>query len=355
MSFESIFKTIQKGSKNDPHSTVKLSSDPTLRSSVPYGVPSGIPRLDISIGRPGLPAGRIVEFFGFEMCGKTTAALHALYQAQRKGGGGMFIDAECSWDEERAMDIGIDPDRNLIISDVDTIEATFRQIDFALDGLIESEFNKPFVIVVDSVTAVTSEDEKNKDIGATARVGEDARVIRQNMRKIMSKIAESKACVIFINHAVSTIAATPYAKQSKSSGGHAIKFFATLRCEFKNAGQLKDENDKSVRKGQKINISIEKLKKSRLERPEIKEVLLMNENGFDLTEELLQGAILSGFVGHPKGSRTYSIESLGREFPKADWPSIVDELGGPDIAYDTLIEWSLKNNVLNSWGGVEYE
>ena len=127
--FEDVYKHLKKSTKEDPHSRIFKAGDIKISGNVPYGILSGIPRLDFSLGRPGLPVGRVIEYFGFEMSGKTTAALHALAQAQRCGGGGLYIDAEYSWDEDRAIDIGIDPYTNFILSQVDTIEGIFRVLD----------------------------------------------------------------------------------------------------------------------------------------------------------------------------------------------------------------------------------
>jgi len=299
MSFDGILKNVQKAAKEDPHSRAYKAGDIEITSGVPYGILSGIPRLDLNIGRPGLPAGKVVEFYGFEMCGKTTAALHVLAQAQKAGGGGMYIDAEYSWDEDRAIDLGIDPDVNFMLSEVDTIEATFRQMDAAIQSVMDTDFG-PFVIIVDSITGVCNEHELGKEYGEVARVGEDARAIRNGMRKIMKDISKSNVLVIFINHAISKIGAMQYAKQSDSSGGKAIKFYATLRCNFNSAGNIQTEKD-SVKKqkkrlGQKVNIKIDKLKKSRLEFPEIKEVALMGVNGFDLEMELFEAGKESGLI-----------------------------------------------------------
>ena len=343
---------MNKAAKDDPHAKVHKSGDITLGSKIPYGILSGIPRLDLSIGKPGIPAGRVIEFFGFEMSGKTTAALHTLAQAQLMGGGGIYIDAEYSWDEDRAADIGVDPNKNFAVVEVETIEGIFRQLEASITGLQESDFDKPFVIIVDSITGVTTEHEKGKEFGSEARVGQDARVIRHGMRKIMPDLAKSNACVIFINHAVAKIAASPYAKQSDSSGGHAIKFFSTLRCEFRNSGQIKEGE---LRAGQKINIRIEKLKKSRLDKPDIKDVSLLVDTGFDLTTELLKASIQAGWVKRPN-TKTYAIEYPEEtQFPKVDWPGIVQGYGGPQKVYKFLMDWSLENDIIKPWSSEGYE
>jgi len=350
MSFDTIFKKLSDSAKKDPHSNAYRPGDISIPSEVPYGIPSGIPRLDVSIGRTGLPAGRVIEYFGFEKTGKTTAALHALAQAQCMGGGGLFIDGEQSWDEDRATEIGIDPNKNLALSSVDTIESIFRQMDAGIKGYMESGLSVPFVIIVDSITGVTSELEKEKEYGSTARVGEDARVIRSGMRKIVPDIAKSKVCVIFINHAVAKIAATAFAKQSDSSGGHAIKFFSSLRCNFANAGKIMSP-DKSEMLGQKVNIQIEKLKKSKLRFPVIKEISLLNDSGFDLSLELLEAGIQVGMITK-KNNLVFSMED--REFTRKDWPQVIEDWGGAQKAYEEFLVWLKNKDIIREWGDKIY-
>jgi recombination protein RecA len=264
------------------------------------------------------------------------------------GGGGYFIDTEFSYDEERARDVGIDPDVNFAVGEAKTIEGIFRNLDAALDGLIESDFNKPFIIVIDSITAVETEHNKALEIGAESRVGEDARRIRSGLRKLNDKIAQSKACVIFINHAISTIAASKFAKQSASAGGHAIKFFATLRLQFTEGSDVKD-GDKRI--GQNIYLRIEKLKNSKLEFPKF-ELILSNDVGFNIEDSLLEVMEEIGLVIHAKGSKSYTLTTTDQEFGKADWSNVVTGLGGVDKAYDLFIESALKNGHMKPWSTI---
>lgn len=351
MSFDAIFKALSKD--KDPDSSVHKAGDLKIGSMIPFGIPSGIPRLDLSLGRPGLPAGRVVEYFGFEGSGKTTAALSCLAQAQRMGGGGLYIDSENSWDEFRAEQIGVDVDKNLMIGQVNTIEGIFRKIDTCIDSLIEESFDKPFVIIVDSITGVSTEFEREKkSFGEDPRVGQDARVIRQGMRRIMPEVAKSKACLIFVNHAISKIASGPYQKQSMSSGGHAIKFFASVRCEFVNSGTIKSD-DKEQRLGQKVTINIEKLKLSRLLYPSIKEVNLLNDTGFDLTTELLSGGILSGLIRHEDKAKSYYLYET--EFAKDDWEQVVADNGGPQKLYEAFLGQAIEKGIIRPWDISKYE
>jgi recombination protein RecA len=343
MSFDKIFTHIQKTIEKDPNARIRKSGDINISSRIPFGIPSGIPEFDLRLGRPGLPAGRIIEYYGFEFSGKTTAAIQAIAQAQRMGGAGYFIDTEFAYDEGRFQELGVDTDVNFAVGEAQTIEGIFRNIEAALDGLIKSGFNKSFVIVVDSVTAVETEHNKSIEIGAESRVGEDARRIRSALRKLNSKIAESKACIIFINHAISTIATNKFAKQSASAGGHAIKFFATVRLQFTEGSDVRD-GEKRI--GKNIFLRIEKLKNSKLEFPKF-EVVLSNDTGFDVESSLLAAMIEVGLVTHEKGSKSYMLGD--QEFPKADWPNMIAKLGGVGKAYDYFLEWAIKNGKMKPW------
>jgi len=237
-SFEDIIKEVQSRLSKDPSAKLYKSGDVGLISRAPYGILTGIPELDFSLGRPGLPAGKVIEYFGFEMSGKTTAALHAIAQAQRKGGGAVFIDTEMSWDEDRSISCGINPDVNLSLIEADTIEGIFRGLESTLKGLESAKWNAPFVAVVDSITGVQSQRGKDTEIGEEPRIGEDARVIRHGLRRLASEFGKRNMTVIFINHSIANIASTPFAKKSNSSGGHAIKFMSSVRVEFQAGSSI---------------------------------------------------------------------------------------------------------------------
>lgn len=350
MAFDDILKALNKQATKDPHMRVYQAGDITMGSHIPFGVPSGIPRLDLHLGKPGLPAGKVIEYFGFERTGKTTAALHAIAQAQRMGGSGVFIDAERAFSRDRALEIGLDPDNNFLPLEADTIESMFRTLDTVIKANLDSGDNKPVVIVVDSVTAVVSENELKKDIGEIQRVGSDAVTIRYNMRKIMKDIAASKVIVIFINHAISNITANKYAKQSTSAGGHAIKFFASLRCEFKNSGKIKGTGDSELA-GQKINISIEKSKLGDVPNPLIKDISLFGKNGFDLATELFEAGKESDWLKGPN-VQTYTLRLPDVEpmdFKSKDWPWVVENHGKAFKLYRLWREWCKENGKITSW------
>lgn len=347
-SFDNIFKAVSKATEKDPLASTHRAGDITIKSHIPWGVLTGIPELDLNLGRPGWPAGRCVELFGFEHCGKTTMAYHAIAQAQRAGGGAWFIDTEKSWDEDRAAQCGVNVDVNFGIGDADSIDAAFRLVQNILIARKDDYDGRPFVIVIDSITGVATEVMKKKTIGEEERVGQDARTIRGGMRRIGPDVAETNTNLFMVNHATSLIAKTQYQKQSDSSGGHAIKLAATVRCGMSHSGWIVDENDKEVRLGQKIAIKVEKLKGSRLDRPKVKETLLLNTIGFDTMTSLLKAGCTSGWVDHKKGSKDYAFGDVS--FPKGDWPVIVSDMGGVDKAYANFIEWCMAEGHMSPWG-----
>jgi len=355
-SFDDIFQAVEKKIKDDPFSRQYKAGDFAISSHIPFSILSSIPELDYNISRPGWPAGRVVELFGYEHCGKTTLGYHAIAEAQRMGGGGYFIDTEKSWDDRRATECGVNPDVRFSVMDCDSIEAAFRSIDSIIDARIDNNDGKPFVIVVDSVTGTATEFMKSHELGKEERVGQDARAIRGGMRRIMAKLAQSKINLIMINHAISTIPKFKFAKQSEAAGGHAIKLFATVRVNLAPLGWITTgEGDKKHRIGQKIMMKVEKLKNSSMSEPVIKEINLYNTHGFDTLGNLLEAGCRSGWIGHKKGSRTYTIADLAGDedtsFSKEDWENVVNERGGLHKAYREFISWCMEQGVMENWGG----
>lgn len=348
--FDSIFKHVQKSVKKDGLASVHKAGDITIASHIPFAIRTGIPELDYNINRPGWPAGRVVELFGFEHCGKTTLALHALAESQRMGGGGYFIDTEKSWDERRARQVGLDPDLQFAIADADSIEAVFRLILHLIEGRLEHNDGKPFVIVVDSVTGTSTEFMKRHEMGKEERVGQDARTIRGGMRRIMADLAKSNITLIMINHAISTIPKFQFAKQSEAAGGHAIKLFATVRVNLASTGWITEgpKDGPKTRVGQKVMIKVEKLKGSAMTQAQIKEIALLNSTGFDTEGNLLDAGCNAGWIDHKFQSKEYRLND--DVFPRSDWPAMVQQLGGIDAAYDIFLGWCQENGTMDTWG-----
>ena len=347
--FDKMFAAVKTKTKKDANTAVFRPGDINIKSYIPWGLRTGVPELDFNMGKPGWPAGRVVELYGFEHCGKTTLGYHAIAEAQRMGGAAWFLDTEKSWDELRAMDCGVDTDDRLGIGDPDSVDACFRQIQYILEARKEDNDGKPLVIVVDSVTGAATEGMQKKEIGETEKIAQDAKAIRGAIRRIQPDIAGLNVNLFMINHATANITANKYAKQSDSSGGHAIKLASTVRCSMKHGGWIKEDNATDQRRlGQKISMQVEKLKGSQLDYPEVKDTPLLNTCGFDTQESLLRAGIKSGWVGHKPNAKTYTF--YDEEFSRPDWEALVLSRGGIDKAYHEWIAWCIEEGCMTKWG-----
>ena len=193
-------------------------------------VPSGSIGLDHALGVGGFPRGRIIEIFGPESSGKTTLALHAVAEAQKKGGICAFVDAEHAMDPEYAKKLGVKINE-LLISQPDTGEQALE----ITESLVRS--GKIDVIVVDSVAALTPKDEIEGDMGAH-HVGKQARLMSQALRKLTAIVAKSKTVVIFINQIRMQIGVM-FGNPETTPGGKALKFYTSVRLDVRRIAQIK--------------------------------------------------------------------------------------------------------------------
>jgi len=197
-------------------------------------IPTGSIALDLALGVGGLPRGRIVEIYGPESSGKTTLALHAIAEAQRMGGTAAFIDVEHALDPNYAQALGVNLD-NLLVSQPDAGE---QALDIA-EMLIRS--NAVDVIVLDSVAALITKSELEGDMGDT-HVGLQARLMSQACRKLTAAISRSKAVMIFINQLREKIGVM-FGSPETTSGGRALKFYASIRLDVRKLEQIKVGTD----------------------------------------------------------------------------------------------------------------
>lgn len=234
--------------------------------------------IDQALGVGGLPVGRIIEIYGPESSGKTTLAMHVIVQAQRKGGICAFIDAEHALDSAYAAKLGINID-DLIISQPDYGE---QALDIA-EMLVRS--GAVDVIVIDSVAALVPKAELEGDMG-DSHMGLQARLMSQALRKLTPVVHKSKAILIFINQIRQNIGAMPFAPKETTTGGNALKFYASLRLDVRKIASLK-KND--VHFGNRIAVRVVKNKVA----PPFKRVeldLLFNE-GISAELDLLDAAL----------------------------------------------------------------
>ena len=197
-------------------------------------IPSGSITLDAALGVGGWPKGRVIEIYGPESSGKTTLAIHAIAEAQKTGGIAAFIDAEHAFDSFYAKKLGVDID-NLLVSQPDNGEQALE----IADSLIRSSAID--IIVIDSVAALTPKAEIEGEMG-DAKMGLQARLMSQALRKLTSSIAKTKTVCIFINQLRDKIGVV-YGNPETTTGGNALKFYASVRVDIRRVSVIKEGDE----------------------------------------------------------------------------------------------------------------
>jgi recombination protein RecA len=197
-------------------------------------IPSGSLGLDLALGVGGLPRGRVIEIYGPESSGKTTLALHAIAEAQKRGGTCAFIDAEHALDPIYARKLGVDVD-NLLISQPDAGEQALE----ICDTLVRSEAVD--VVVIDSVAALVPRAELEGEMG-DSHMGLHARLMSQALRKLTGSVSRSNTMLVFLNQIRMKIGVM-FGNPETTTGGNALKFYASVRLEIRRIGQIKDRDE----------------------------------------------------------------------------------------------------------------
>jgi recombination protein RecA len=211
-------------------------------------ISTGSISLDIALGIGGVPKGRVIEIYGPESSGKTTLATHIIAEAQKKGGIAAFIDAEHAFDKFYAKKLGVDVD-NLLISQPDNGEQALE----IADNLIRS--GAIDVIVIDSVAALVPKAEIEGEMG-DSRMGLQARLMSQALRKLTGTISKTGCCCIFINQLREKIGVM-FGNPETTTGGNALKFYASVRLDIRRTSQIKDSDEVS---GNRVKVKIVKNK-----------------------------------------------------------------------------------------------
>lgn len=279
-------------------------------------VGSGALSLDLALGG-GYPKGRIIEIFGPESSGKTTLALHAIAEFQKKGGIAAFIDAEHALDPAYARKLGVNTD-DLLVSQPDNGEQALE----ICETLVRS--NAVDLVIVDSVAALVPQAEIDGDMG-DSHMGLQARLMSQALRKLTGIISKSKTTVIFINQIRMKIGVM-FGNPETTTGGNALKFYASVRMDIRRIGQIKSGEDII---GSRTKV---KIVKNKIAPPfRVAEFDIMYNEGISKTGDVLDLAVVHNIVGKAGAWFDYNDSKIGqgREASKAYLkanPEIMDEI-----------------------------
>jgi recombination protein RecA len=280
-------------------------------------IPTGSLGLDIALGVGGLPKGRVIEIYGPESSGKTTLAIHAIAEAQKKGGIAAFIDAEHAFDRFYAKKLGVDVE-NLLISQPDNGEQALE----IADNLIRS--GAIDILVIDSVAALVPKAEIEGEMG-DSKMGLHARLMSQALRKLTGTISKTGCCCIFINQLRDKIGVM-FGNPETTTGGNALKFYASVRLDVRRISQIKDSDEVS---GNRVKVKIVKNKVAPPFR--IAEFDIMFGEGISKAGEIIDLGVEHNIIKKAGSWFSYGDTRLGqgRDAVKQlilDNPELMDEL-----------------------------
>ena len=308
MTIERLDKTYGKGS------VMKLGDAPIEELEV---ISTGSVGIDLAIGVGGFPRGRVIEIYGPESSGKTTLAIHAIAEAQKKGGIAAFIDAEHAFDISYAKKLGCDVE-NLLISQPDNGEQALE----ITENLIRS--GAIDIIVIDSVAALTPKSEIEGEMG-DSKMGLHARLMSQALRKLTGTISKTRCVCIFINQLREKIGVM-FGNPETTTGGNALKFYASVRIDIRRISQIKD-GDNIL--GNRVRV---KVVKNKVAPPfQQAELDIIYGQGFSKSGEIVDMGVDLNIIKKSGSWFSYEDTKLGqgREAVKAlllDNPELMDEL-----------------------------
>jgi recombination protein RecA len=326
--------TLDKLEKSYGKGTVMKLGDNAVETI--EAISTGSISLDIALGIGGLPKGRVIEIYGPESSGKTTLAIHAIAEAQKKGGIAAFIDAEHAFDKFYASKLGVDIE-NLLISQPDNGEQALE----IADNLIRS--GAIDIIVIDSVAALVPKAEIEGEMG-DSKMGLHARLMSQALRKLTGTISKTGCCCIFINQLRDKIGVM-FGSPETTTGGNALKFYASVRLDIRRISQIKDTDEVS---GNRVKV---KVVKNKLAPPfRIAEFDVMFGEGISKAGEIIDLGVDFEIIKKAGSWFSYGDTKLGqgRDAVKQlllDNPDLMDELEAKIKATVTADHLEEKNKL----------